>query len=408
MKFLFVSNLFPNGAEPTRGMHNAQQVAALAKRCEIKVVSPMHQPVPDEAWRGIAVTHPRFVHVPLLSRPLNGWLFARAVEPVIRRERPDIVLVNWAYPDAYGVMLVANKLKLPFATTVQGSDVNVFFQNAARKRQVLRALRASRAVFCRSEALRETLAAEGVAATTVYNGVDHERFRLIDRTETCRKFGLDSKRRRILYVGNLLPVKGPTILASGFQHLLCHSRSGQSSSPGSEGVTTACDEPLCYGKSGNFGDLDVIFLGTGSEAAPLQKAFCMFVATSTTPYWRDDCPTVFLLGARPHDEIPLWMNACDVLCLPSLSEGLPNVALEAMACGLPVVASRVGGVPEVVRDGVNGFLVPPSNPAALADALRRALATKWDREAIRASVSQFDWDVNARTVLDTLSKVLAA
>jgi glycosyltransferase involved in cell wall biosynthesis len=408
MKLLFVSNLFPNGAEPTRGMHNAQQVLALSKRCEIKVVSPMHQPVPDESWQGIAVTHPRFVHVPLFSRPLNGWLFARAVEPVIRRLRPDIILVNWAYPDAYGVMLVANKLKLPFATTVQGSDVNVFFQNATRKRQVLRALRASRAVFCRSEALRETLAADGIAATTVYNGVDRERFRLIDRTEACRKFGLDSKRRRILYVGNLLPVKGPTILANGFQHLLCHAHSGQSSGPGSEGVATACDELLCYGKSGNFGDLDVIYLGSGSEVAPLQKAFCMFVATSTTLYWRDDCPTVFLLGARPHEEIPLWMNACDVLCLPSLSEGLPNVALEAMACGLPVVASRVGGVPEVVRDGVNGFLVPPSNPSALADALRRALATKWDREAIRASVSQFDWDVNARTVLDTLSKALAA
>jgi teichuronic acid biosynthesis glycosyltransferase TuaC len=408
MKLLFISNLFPNGAEPTRGMHNAQQVAALSKRCEILVVSPMHQPVPDESWQGIAVTHPRFVHVPLLSRPLNGWLFARTVEPVIRRLRPDIILVNWAYPDAYGVMLVAGKMKLPFATTVQGSDVNVLFQNANRKRQVLRALRASRAVFCRSEALHETLAAEGIAATTVYNGVDRERFRPVDRTEACRKFGLDSKRRRILYVGNLLPVKGPTILANGFQNLLCHAHLGESASPASQGMAGACEEPGCYGKTGNFGDLDVIYLGTGSEMAPLQQAFCMFVATSTTPHWRDDCPTVFLLGARPHEEIPLWMNACDVLCLPSLSEGLPNVALEAMACGLPVVASRVGGVPEVVRDGVNGFLVPPSNPGALADALRRALATKWDREAIRASVSQFDWDVNARTVLDTLSKVLAA
>jgi len=114
---------------------------------------------------------------------------------------------------------------------------------------------------------------------------------------------------------------------------------------------------------------------------------------------------VFLLGARPHEEIPLWMNACDVLCLPSLSEGLPNVALEAMACGLPVVASRVGGVPEVVRDGVNGFLVPPSDPGALADALRRALATKWDREAIRASVSQFDWSISAKTLVGALERV---
>jgi glycosyltransferase involved in cell wall biosynthesis len=408
MKLLFVSNLFPNGSEPTRGMHNAQQVAALSKRCEIKVVSPMHQPVPDETWQGVPVTHPRFVHVPLFSRSLNGWLFSRAIEPVIRRERPDIILVNWAYPDAYGVMLVANKLKLPFATTVQGSDVNVFFQNPTRKRQVLHALRASRAVFCRSEALRETLATEGVAATTVYNGVDRQRFRLINRAEACRAFGLDPKGRRILYVGNLLPVKGPSVLADGFQYLLCHSHAGQSPDARPQGIAGACEEPSCYGKTGNFGDLDVIFLGTGSEAASLHNAFCMFVATSTNAASRDGYPTVFLLGARPHEEIPLWMNACDVLCLPSLSEGLPNVALEAMACGLPVVASRVGGVPEIVRDGVNGLLVPRSNPVALADALQRALATKWDREAIRASVSQFDWDVNARTVLDKLSKTLAA
>jgi glycosyltransferase involved in cell wall biosynthesis len=352
MKLLFISNLFPNGAEPTRGMHNAQQAAALSKRCKIKVVSPMHQPVPDETWQGIAVTHPRFVHLPLLSRPLNGWLFARAVEPAIRRERPDIVLVIWAYPDAYGVMLVANKLKLPFAMTVQGSDVNVFFRSATRKRQVLRALRASRAVFCRSEALRETLAAEGIAATTVYNGVDRKRFRPIDRIEACNKLGLDAARRRVVYVGNLLPVKGIAVLAKTARQLQ---------------------------------DIDVIFIGDGPERVGTGRS----------------------MGVRPHEEIPFWMNACDVLCLPSLSEGLPNVALEAMACGLPVVASRVGGVPEVVRDGVNGLLVPPSNPVALADALQRALATKWDREAIRASVSQFDWDVNARTVLDRLSKTLA-
>lgn len=352
MNVLFVSNLFPNAAEPTCGMHNAQQVAALSKLCRIKVIAPMHQPVADETWNGIAVTHPHFWHVPVLSRPLNGWLFARAAGPAIRREKFDVVLVNWAYPDAYGVMLVAGQRKFPFATTVQGSDVNVFFQNPTRKKQILRALRASGAVFCRSEALRDKLRAEGIEAVTVYNGIDHEKFQPLDRAECCQKLALNPNRRRVLFVGNLLPVKGPLVLAEAAEQI-------------------------------DRGD--IVFVGSGTQM-----------------------PTVgHCVGARPHEEIPLWMNACDVLCLPSLNEGLPNVALEAIACGLPVVASRVGGVPEVVQDGVNGFTVPPSDPDALADALQRTLEMKWDRDAVRASVGKFDWDVNAHAVLDALEKLCA-
>lgn len=164
-------------------------------------------------------------------------------------------------------------------------------------------------------------------------------------------WGLDAKRRPVLYVGNLTPVKGPTILARAAALL---------------------------------SEADVIFVGSGTEK--INAGRCV--------------------GARPHDELPLWMNACDVLCLPSLNEGLPNVVLEAMACGLPVVASCVGGVPEVVREGVNGLLVPPSDISALADTLRRALATKWAREPVCASVSQFDWDMNAVALFGTLQRVL--
>ena len=205
-------------------------------------------------------------------------------------------------------------------------------------------MRASRAVFCRSEALRTKLAGEGIDATTVYNGIDRQKFRPLNRTECCRKLGLDPDRKRVLYVGNLLPVKGPTILARA-----------------------------------NVG-AELVFVGTGPEP-------------------------VKTVGARPHEEIPVWMNASDVLCLPSLHEGLPNVALEAMACGLPVVASRVGGVPEIVREGENGLLVPASDVSALAAALQTALATAWDREAIRRTVERFDWGLNARTVLDVLERV---
>ena len=351
MRLLFVSNLFPNAAEPVRGVFNVQQVAALSKLCEVTVVAPTSQAMSDENYASVRVIHPKFFHVPVLSRSLNGWLFARAVEPVIRRERFDMVLVSWAYPDAYGVMLVAEKLKFPFATAVLGSDVNAFFDNPTRKRQILRTLRASRVVFAKSKALQSRLAAEGIESVIDYNGIDRERFRPRDRAEACRQLGLDPKRRRVLYVGNLLPVKGPTVLARAAEQLQ---------------------------------DVDVIFVGSGPETITTGRC----------------------VGSRPHQEVSSWMNASDVLCVPSLNEGLPNVALEAMACGLPVVASRVGGVPEIVQEGVNGFLVPPSDPHALAEALQRALAMKWDREAIRASISPFDWDVNARALFGVLEKIV--
>ena len=350
MRLLFVSNLFPNASEPVRGVFNAQQVVALSKLCEVTVIAPTNQTMSDEVRDGVRVLHPRFFHVPVLSRPFNGWLFARAVEPVIRHERFDMVLASWAYPDAYGVMLVAEKLKFPFATAVLGSDANTFFDNPTRKQQILRALRASRVVFAKSKALQSRLAAEGIESVIDYNGIDREKFQPRARIEACRQLGLDPNRRRVLYVGNLLPVKGPTVLARA---------------------------------AGQLPDIEVIYVGGGPEKISAGRC----------------------VGARPHEEIPSWMNAADVLCLPSLNEGLPNVALEAMACGLPVVASRVGGVPEIVHEGMNGFLVPPSDPPALAEALRHALAMKWDGDAVRASVSQFDWDVNARALFGVLEKI---
>jgi glycosyltransferase involved in cell wall biosynthesis len=352
LRVLFISNLFPNAVEPTRGIFNALQVAALAKICRVEVVAPTPTRLPDETRDGVRVSHPRFFHVPVLSRPLNGWLFARAVEPFVARSGFDIAFASWAYPDAYGVMLLAKKYKFPFAADVLGSDVNIYFRNPRRKKQILRALRASRTVFAKSKALAEILAAEGVESIIDYNGVDRERFRPLNRVEVCRKLDLDPNRRRVLYVGNFVPVKGATVLARAAEQL---------------------------------GDTDVIFVGDGSET--ITAGYCV--------------------GARPHEEIPLWMNACDILCLPSLSEGMPNVILEAMACGLPVVASRVGGVLEIVREGLNGFTVPPSDPNALAEALRRALAIKWDHDAIRVSVANFDWDENARMVFAALNSALA-
>lgn len=93
--------------------------------------------------------------------------------------------------------------------------------------------------------------------------------------------------------------------------------------------------------------------------------------------------TVWLLGEK--GEIPSWLSAFDLYCLPSLWEGLPNALLEAMALGLPVVASRVDGVPEAVTDGKDGLLVPPSKPEALAKALKSLADDAEKRAALGAA-----------------------
>ena len=88
--------------------------------------------------------------------------------------------------------------------------------------------------------------------------------------------------------------------------------------------------------------------------------------------------------------------------MPSHNEGVPNVVLEAMACGLPVVATRVGGVPEVLPDFA-GMLVPPRDSTALAAALQQALAQRWDRDRIAAHARRFSWEANVHTVMHLLN-----
>jgi len=110
-------------------------------------------------------------------------------------------------------------------------------------------------------------------------------------------------------------------------------------------------------------------------------------------------------GEVLNQQIGDWMNAADVLVLTSLKEGCPNVVLESQACGTPVVASRVGGVPDIL-DEKRGIMVPPGDAAALAEALRRALAHPWDREAIRRAVENYTWRDNAARLREAIEEAL--
>src|SRR5262249_37737789 len=105
-------------------------------------------------------------------------------------------------------------------------------------------------------------------------------------------------------------------------------------------------------------------------------------------------------------DVPWWISAGDVLCLPSYMEGCPNVVLEALASGRGVVATRVGGIPEIVTDGKTGLLVPPGDPESLADGLAAAIARSWDADAQRASVQYLTWDAVGLAYRDLIREAI--
>ncbi|HID23655.1 MAG TPA: glycosyltransferase, partial [Planctomycetaceae bacterium] len=116
---------------------------------------------------------------------------------------------------------------------------------------------------------------------------------------------------------------------------------------------------------------------------------------------------VLLAGQRPQEELALWYNAADVFALLSRSEGCPNVLMEALACGVPAVATSVGGVPEILEDGRLGILLPERSSPAAADGLSRALSADWDRLRIRQAVEHRDWRAVAAQVANAFEQVLS-
>ena len=140
----------------------------------------------------------------------------------------------------------------------------------------------------------------------------------------------------------------------------------------------------------------LIVIGAGSSRELLeQRANQLGVVANIT-----------FTGVLAQNEVSTWIAASDLLCLPSLNEGMPNVVVEALATGIPVVASRVGGIPALIKDGENGKLVPASDVLALADAIEEVLLRQWDRGVIRSSVAHLTWDALAEKNIAFLKSVI--
>ena len=376
MKVLFVSNLFPSCHEPTRGVFNLPLMLGISEFAELRVVAPIawfpikwkygtKLRVPDqEVISGLTVYHPRNFYFPKIGRSLNPQLFAWSLSPLIKRihqEFPfDIIHVDWTYPDGCGVAKIARQLRVPFVVSVAGSDVNLYIKWFIRRHQILRMMEAASTVITRSLALRNVLIERGLAPEkikAIYNGVDCETYRPFPREDTRRELGIPPTESTIVYVGRLSPEKGIADLLTSL--------------------------PILANKH----NLKVRLLVVGGGPLRSQlEAEAQKLGVASQVQW---------LGTKLPAEVARIVSAADLLCLASLREGVPNVLMEAMACGTPVVATKVGGIPEVVPEFA-GILVEPANPGLLADGIATALRRTWSGTDLRAHALQFTWRECAR------------
>ena len=381
MRLLFISNLFPDTREPYRGLDNATVLQHLNAQWDIRALALRPTlPFRSGAWTSRpedSRMQPQFLATPYLPKIGSRWnhrLMARALRAPLReihsRFAFDVVLSSWIYPDSCAVAQLSGELGFPFVAIAQGSDVHQYLRIPVRRKIIAQALPAASAVITRSAELARLLAeAGGDPATlhTIYNGVNRAIFRPAERAAARQALNLQQDVQIILFVGNFYPIKNPLLLIEA------HSQ--------------VCDD-------NTLSRTKLIMLGDGPLAGNAR-------ALGDQLHFG---PNVVLAGRKSAAEVARYMQAADVLCVPSVNEGVPNVVLEAFACGLPVVASRVGGIPEVHPGETCGRLVEP-RLATVAAALRAVLREPPPSDFIAAHGAQFTWE---RTAAEYHALLLAA
>jgi teichuronic acid biosynthesis glycosyltransferase TuaC len=381
MKITVISSYFPTSTRPYGG-NSAFHTLRLLKRCaglEIDVVCPLvRYPgwlAPGSYERADVTYRPpefptayvEYPAMPLVTRPFNGAACARLLLPYVRKTRPELILSYWVYPDGYAAVRIGRALGVPVIVGAIGSDLRTR-NDPFTIRLVRKTLKEANAVITVSRELRELAIRMGAPpdkVTAILNGCDTTVFHPGDRAEARRQVGVEATGELIVFAGNLIESKGLGELMTAF-------------------IGLAKSRPRAR----------LAILGKGIYGETL-------AARAAEAGLRD---RVTLAGGQDAAGVAKWMRAADVFCLPSYSEGCPNVVVEALSSGRPVVATNVGGIPELVN-GNCGILVPPRNSDVLRGALEAALAKEWDQEEI-ARTYRRSWEEVAGETFDVCRKVL--
>jgi glycosyltransferase involved in cell wall biosynthesis len=382
MRILTFTSLFPSPADTTLGIfiHQRMRHVACHSQNTVCVVAPVpYFPawLPSTRWRaisripkievtdGITVYHPRYLLLPKVSMYFHGLLIFLGcfllLRKLHRKIRFDCIDAHYVYPDGFAAVLAGKLLRLPVVVSARGSDINVLSKFRVVRPMVRWTLRNSTRNIAVSRALLDEMMRLGAPPekiAVIGNGVDEKRFRPLERAEARQALGMPAKAQVVIAVGALAPVKNHEMLIEAASRVVQR-----------------------------YPDLRIYIIGEGNQRKHLEDL--------ASRSGLEGC--ISFPGKRPNEELNLWYSAANVTCLPSRKEGWPNVVLESLACGTPVVATNAGAVPEILTSPELGIVVEQDS-MAMAEGLCQALGRTWDRQQITRYALTRTWESVAQEV----------
>jgi len=387
MNILVLTTLYPNNVQHRHGIFIENRVKELVKRypeAKVKVIAPVpyfpsflpvkeykkySKVVSKEIRANIEVIHPKFFVVPKVGMNITPYFLYRtclASIAEIQAEGFDIDVIDshYFYPDGVVASWIGKKLNIPVMVTARGSDINIIPQNATAKKRIIKALSTIQASAAVSQALADEmvkLAPSAKKPIVLRNGVDLDFFHP-DAAKHTLPFAVEKNEKLILSVGNLVELKG--------HHLVIEALA-------------------------SLDNTKLIIIGEGEEKVNLRKLVAELSLTDR----------VFFTGNIMQAELPGYYAAADALVLASSREGMPNVLLESLACGTPVIATNVGGSSEVITHDDIGILLKERSANGIAKAVKTLLIKGVSSEKVRLFAQQLSWEDVTKKQYDFLNNL---
>ena len=371
---LTFTTLYPNIIQSTHGVFVENRLRHLRKETNVKarVIAPIpwipthkgpfknypdYPAIPDTETRcGVEITHPRYLIIPKIGWYLTPWLLyqgtKKAVQALNAKQKIDLIDAHYLYPDGLAAALHAKDLGIPFTMTARGSDVNVIADHILARKMITWAAKRANHIITVSESLKEKLISHHIdrnKVTTLRNGVDLDTFTPQDQKKSRRKFNIPQNNKILLSVGNLIELKG--------HHLIIKA-------------LTMLDNTY-----------QLYIAGSGPDETMLKKLIEKLNLQDR----------VHLLGKVPHDQLPILYSAADALILASSREGWPNVVLESIACGTPVIANTVNGTPEIIKSPEAGILIKNREAETIKQGIEQLFSNLPNRNDTANYAKAFTW-----------------